>query len=610
MCGIVGYVGDREATDILFDGLKRLEYRGYDSAGIAVLNGGGIEIERAQGKLSELGKRIARHKPRGHIGIGHTRWATHGVPSERNAHPQRVGDVVVVHNGIIENFLDLRKDLIRKGCRFQSETDTEIFCHLIHEELKKTPEMKIAMARALAKVRGSYALVVLYAKKPKKLYIAKQGSPLVVGVGRKENWVASDIPALLPHTRDVLFLEDGEAGEISPEHVEIHGLEGRAVNRKTEHIEWDPVMAEKGGYKHFMLKEIFEQPRVVQDALMGRIQPESGRVVLKELSKILGEKGFAFKQVQIIACGTAGHAGMVGKYWLESFARIPTTVTLASEFRYADPILGKETLVVAISQSGETADTLAAARLAKERKAKVVAICNCVGSSLTRLAHATLYTHAGPEIGVASTKAFVAQLVVLYLLTLELAQRRRLLDHKEAVIKLEELRKVPQYMEKILRGAAAIKTVAEKCADASHFLFIARGPNYPLALEGALKLKEISYVHAEGFAAGELKHGPIAMIEEKTPVIVLNPASQTYEKVLGNIEECKSRGAYLIALGEEGDKSLREKSDAWLPIPKSKFSLTPILYAVPLQLFAYYIADLKGTDVDQPRNLAKSVTVE
>jgi len=610
MCGIVGYVGNREATDVLLDGLKRLEYRGYDSAGIAVLNGHGIEMKRAEGKLAELGKKIKKSKPQGHIGIGHTRWATHGIPSERNAHPHRVGDIVVVHNGIIENFSELRKQLAKKGCRFKSETDTEIFCHLINEELKKNKDLGKAIPKALEKVRGSYALVVLHAKTPDKLYVAKLGSPLVVGFGKKENLIASDVPAILPYTRDVIFLDDDEFACVTPNSIEIKNRKGKKIKKKKTHIDWNPLMAEKGGFKHFMLKEIYEQPRVVHDTIMGRIQPESGRLTLEGLSKLLGKKGFPFKQIAIIACGTSWHAGMVGKYWIESFAKIPTTVTLASEFRYADPLVGKDTLIIPISQSGETADTLAATKLAKEKKAKVLAICNVLGSSLSRESDAILYTHAGPEIGVASTKAFVAQLTVLYLITLELAYRRGKMGRTELIDKMAELRKVPQHMEKILKDAKVIKKVAMRCVKASHFLFIARGPNYPLALEGALKLKEISYVHAEGFAAGELKHGPIAMIDKGVPVIALIPRSETYEKVLSNVEEVKSRQAYVIAVGEKGDRLVEEKSDYHIPIPKSKFSMTPLLYAIPLQLFAYYIADHKGTNIDQPRNLAKSVTVE
>ncbi|MDO8527566.1 MAG: glutamine--fructose-6-phosphate transaminase (isomerizing) [Deltaproteobacteria bacterium] len=610
MCGIIGYIGNREATDVLIDGLKRLEYRGYDSAGIAVLNGHGIEVERAEGKLSHLEAKIHKHKPKGHIGIGHTRWATHGVPSERNAHPHHVEDVVVVHNGIIENYSQLRKELIQKGCHFKSETDTEIFCHLINEELKKTKEIQKAIANALKKVRGAYAIVVLYAKEPHKLYVAKLGSPLVLGFGKKENFVASDVPALLPYTREVAYLEDGEFAVVSDGSLNVVDSHGHPVTKKKTHIAWDALMAEKGGYKHFMLKEIFEQPRVVEQTIMGRIQLGSTQLTLEGIPKLFGATGFPFKQVAILACGTSWHAGMVAKYWFEQLARVPTTVHLASEFRYANPLIDSKTLVISISQSGETADTLAATQLAKQKKAKVLAICNVLGSSLTRASNATLYTHAGPEIGVASTKAFVSQMTVLYLLTLEMASRKKIMSKEELLTKMEEIRKLPQNLETVLQKADAIKKIAKECVNASHFLFIARGLQYPVALEGALKLKEISYVHAEGFAAGELKHGPIALVDKGVPVVALIPPSETYEKILSNVEEVKARGAFVIAVGEKGDEELEEKADAVIGLPKTVYSLTPILYAVPLQLFAYYIADFKGTDVDQPRNLAKSVTVE
>src|SRR3989338_8978960 len=610
MCGIIGYIGHREATDVLIDGLKRLEYRGYDSAGIAVLNGRGIEMERAEGKLAALQAKIKKSKPHGKIGIGHTRWATHGVPSERNAHPHRVGDVVVVHNGIIENHAELRKQLIKKGCQFRSETDTEIFCHLIHSELKKTDDVGKSIQKALEKVRGSFLFVFLFCKEPGKLYLAKLGSQLVVGLGKKENLVASDIPALLSYTRNVVPLEDGELALLTKNSFKILNGNGKSLSKRVNHITWTPLMAEKGGFKHFMLKEIYEQPRVVEETLMGRIQPDSGRLILEGVNKLFGKKGFPFKQIAIIACGTSWHAGLVGKYWIEKLARVPVSVNLASEFRYADPMIGRDTLVIPISQSGETADTLAATHLAKSKKAKVLAICNVLGSSLARTSDATLYTHAGPEIGVASTKAFVAQLTVLYLITLELAKRQGKLSKEALITQLTEIRKIPQHLTKLLKSAAHIKEIAESFVNASHFLFIARGPHFPVALEGALKLKEISYVHAEGFAAGELKHGPIALIDEGVPVVALVPKNETYEKILSNIEEVKARGAHVIAIGDATDRDLSEKVDDFIAIPKTDYLLTHLLYAVPLQLFAYYIADHKGTDVDQPRNLAKSVTVE
>ncbi|MBI5300193.1 MAG: glutamine--fructose-6-phosphate transaminase (isomerizing) [Deltaproteobacteria bacterium] len=619
MCGIIGYIGNREAVKVLIDGLKRLEYRGYDSAGVAVLNNGKIQIERAEGKLTCLEAKLKKFKSRagfacprsklaefaefklsGNIGIGHTRWATHGVPSERNAHPHRVGDVVVVHNGIIENYSELRKKLIQKGFRFLSETDTEVFCHLINEELKKQFDIQQAIRNALTKVRGSYALVVLHGQDPEHLYVARQSSPLVIGLGKGENFVASDVAAILPYTRDVIFLEEGELVTLSRE----------PIRRASQKITWDPLTAEKGGFKHFMLKEIFEQPRVVNDTLMGRIQPDSGVLTLEGIPKLFGRCGFPFQKVEIVACGTSYHAGLVGKYWLESMARVPVNVSLASEFRYATPVIDSKTLVIPISQSGETADTLAATTQAKKEKGNILAICNVLGSSLARLAHTTLYTHAGPEIGVASTKAFVSQLTVLYLLALEIAKRRGELDTNEVRKKMAELCKIPQHLESILKGAKIIKKVAKNCIRASHFLFIARGSNYPLALEGALKLKEISYVHAEGFAAGELKHGPIALVEKKIPVVALIPKGETYEKILSNVEEVKARGAFVIAICEAGDKHVSEAVDVIIPIPKTDPTQTPLLYTIPLQLFAYTIANEKGCDVDQPRNLAKSVTVE
>ena len=610
MCGIIGYIGPKEAADVLIDGLKRLEYRGYDSAGVAVLNSHGIEVERAEGKLSRLEEKLKKHKPHGHLGIGHTRWATHGVPSERNAHPHRVGDVVVVHNGIIENFEELRKELIKKGCRFKSETDTEIFCHLINEELKKTKDIAAAIRHALQKVRGSYALVVMYAKEPEKLFAAKSGSPLVLGFGEKENLVASDVPALLPYTKEVAYLEDGEFAVMDKGHFALFDKNGRRKEPQKSHIEWNPVMAEKAGFKHFMLKEIFEQPRVVEQTLMGRVQLGSGKLFLEGIDTLLGKTGFHYKKIDIIACGTSYHAGLVGKYWLEQLARVPVSVSLASEFRYAEPLVDKNTLVISIAQWAEATDTLAAAKMAKEMKAKVLGICNVLGSSLSRLSDITLYTHAGPEIGVASTKAFTSQLVVLYLITLEIAKRQGEISKTDLVKKLNELRSAPQYLEKILDNAEEIKKIALRVKDASHFLFIARGPHYPLALEGALKLKEIAYVHAEGFAAGELKHGPIALVDKGVPVVALVPHSDTYEKVLSNVEEVKTRGAFVIAEGEVGDQHLLEQVDAVIPVPKTVYSITPLLYILPLQLFAYYIADAKGCDVDMPRNLAKSVTVE
>jgi len=610
MCGIVGYLGHREATQVLLDGLKRLEYRGYDSSGVAVLNGKGVQIERAEGKLGALEAKLGHRPLLGHIGIGHTRWATHGIPSERNAHPHRMGPICVVHNGIIENHSDLRKELIQKGCRFKSETDTEVFCHLIHQELKKNPYTFEAVRNALAQVRGSYALVVLNEKDPERLFLARLGSPLVVGFGEEENWVASDIPALLPYTRRVVFLEDGETAILTRRGLQTLNAEGQPVEKIPQEITWDAEVAEKGGFKHFMLKEIFEQPHVVEDTLASRIDPDSGQVYIEELTPFFRGRKFPYDYVTIVACGTSWHAGLVAKYWLESLAGLPTQVDLASEFRYRDPLINSKTLVIAVSQSGETADTLAAMRLAKQKGAGTLAICNVVGSSLARESDAVLYTHAGPEIGVASTKAFVAQLTALLLFSLRLGQNRKGKETKELYLLANELRRLPKLLEKVLKQSEKIKKVAQDCVNAPHFFFIARGPHFPVALEGALKLKEISYLHAEGFAAGELKHGPIALIDKGSPVVTLVPQNEIYEKVLSNVSEVKARGAWVIGVGDNGDKKLEAQVDCYLSIPKIHELLSPILYVVPLQLFAYYIADLKGTDVDRPRNLAKSVTVE
>ena len=610
MCGIVGYLGEREAVPVLLDGLKRLEYRGYDSSGVAVLNGHGIKIERAEGKINALENKLVSNVLQGCIGIGHTRWATHGVPSVRNAHPHRVAEIVVVHNGIIENYSELRKKLTQEGCKFKSETDTEVFCHLIHQEFQKTKDTLVALRNSLEKVRGSYGLVVLNEKDPEHLYLARLGSPLVVGFGDKENFVASDIPAILPYTRRMTYLEDGEVGMLSRRELIVLDAAGLRVDKKIEEITWDAVQAEKGGYKHFMLKEIFEQPHVVEDALAGRLDVEQGTVLLEELVPLLKKNHLSFENISIVACGTSWHAGLIARYWLEGLARISTKIDLASEFRYRNPLVNDKTLIIGISQSGETADTLAAMRLAKEKGAKVLAICNVVGSSMAREADAVLYTHAGPEIGVASTKAFVAQLTALFLTALFCAQKLDRVDGETSTLFTEELRKLPKLIKALLQQHQKIRNIVEQLAPQPHFLFIARGPHYPIALEGALKLKEISYVYAEGFAAGELKHGPIALIDKGVPVFALAPQNETYEKILSNIAEVKARGAWVVGLGDNGDAQLSAQVVNYISVPKIHPLLSPILYAVPLQLFAYYLADFKGTDVDQPRNLAKSVTVE
>lgn len=611
MCGIIGYVGERDATAVILDGLKRLEYRGYDSAGIAVIGDAGLDVQRTQGKLDQLERLVAANPMSGKIGIGHTRWATHGRPTEANAHPHRSGDVVVVHNGIIENYMELRAFLSGKEYVFTSETDTEVICHLIAYFQQSTKiTMLEAIRQTIARLSGSYALVIMNARERDALYIVKRGSPLVVGGGRGEGLVASDIPALLPYTRDMMFLEDGDHGVLTAKGLDLYSEDMRKVQRKLEHIPWTPLMAERGGYKHFMLKEIFEQPQAVEDTMIGRIEQSKGEIVLEETESLFDGRRPLFKRINIVACGTSHHAGMVGKYIIEALTRIPTTVDFASEFRYREPLIDNDSLVLTISQSGETADTLAAQTLAMEMGAKILAICNVVASSIARHAGATLYTRAGPEIGVASTKAFTAQLIALYLFALNLAARIGKIGSSLLSERIAEMIRLPRLMKGMLSKSYEIRRVAEDISDATHVLFIARGANFPIALEGALKLKEISYVHAEGFAAGELKHGPIALVDHGVPVVAIAPRDATYEKLLSNIEEVRARGAKIIALATEGDEIIGGKAQAVIWLPKTSPYLTPILAAIPLQLLAYYVADHKGTDVDQPRNLAKSVTVE
>ncbi len=610
MCGIIGYVGKSEATPILMDGLKRLEYRGYDSAGIAVAGPEGVTIERVEGKLAGLERLLAEKPVHGTTGIGHTRWATHGRPTETNAHPHRSGDIIIVHNGIIENYIELKKFLVGEGFEFTSETDTEVICHLIAYHCRKGDTTFRALARVREELHGSYALVVMNAREQGVLYFAKRGSPLVAGGGEKENLVASDIPALLPYTRDMIFLEDGDYGLIRENGIELYGADGKRIERKPQRIPWNALMAERGGYKHFMQKEIFEQPTVMLDVLAGRIQKDRGAITLEELDFLFDGSKLVFDRVSIIACGTSYHAGLVGKYLIESLARVPASVDLASEFRYREPLIDDRTLIIPISQSGETADTLAAQVMAREHGAKVVAICNVVGSSISRAANASIYTHAGPEIGVASTKAFTAQLAALYLLALYLAEKKGMADRKTMAARIDELLTLPRLMKNVLNCADHIREIAEEISDATHVLFIGRGANYPVALEGALKLKEISYMHAEGFAAGELKHGPIALIDHGVPVVAVAPRDAMRQKVLSNIEEVRARGAAVISVMTEGDAELAERSKYTIEIPEASWCITPILTALPMQLLAYYVADHKGTDVDQPRNLAKSVTVE
>jgi len=610
MCGIMGYIGEQDVITVIVDGLKRLEYRGYDSAGIAYLKNGEIQVRRSEGKLRNLESLLRGESTDSGIGIGHTRWATHGRPSEENAHPHRSGDTVIVHNGIIENYLPLKKALIEEGVAFTSETDTEVMAHLIEKSLKEQGgDLVKAVRSALKKVSGAFALGIMNKNDPDKIIAVKMASPLVLGLGSGENFLASDIPAILNHTRKVIFLDDGEMAVLTREGVTVTTLEGKPVDKEIQHITWSAVMAEKGGYKHFMQKEIFEQPRAILDTFRGRIGRESGEVFFEQFD-ISPEEAKKIRKIVMIACGTSYHAALVGKFMVEEMARIPVEVDIASEFRYRDPLVDEKTLLVCISQSGETADTLAALREAKAKGARTLGICNVLGSSITREAEWVLYTHAGPEIGVASTKAFTTQLVALYLFSLYLARTLDRISAADSVSLMEDLTHLPHQVEKVLEAEDTIRNLAKIYADRTDFLYLGRGIHYPIALEGALKLKEISYIHAEGYPAGEMKHGPIALIDEKMPVVCLLPRDKVFEKALGNIEEVKARSGIVIALVTGKEPEVRQKADHVIEVPNSNHYLTPVLMTVPLQLLAYHIAVLRGTDVDQPRNLAKSVTVE
>jgi glucosamine--fructose-6-phosphate aminotransferase (isomerizing) len=608
MCGIVGYIGPKAASDILVNGLRRLEYRGYDSAGVAIINGTGIQLRRSPGKLSVLEGILKKEPIAGTIGLGHTRWATHGRPSEENAHPHTCckNKIVVVHNGIIENYVDLKKQLIAKGHQFKSQTDTEVLAHLVEDAYQG--DIAKAVQAALKQVHGSYAIGVLSADDPTRFIAARKDSPLVLGLGDKETFLASDVPALLPYTRRVIFLEDGDIAELTQEGIHIFDLEGRPLKRETKTVEWDTLMAEKGGYRHFMLKEIFEQPNTVRDTFRSRISLEEGRVDLEDTLPSEVTKGF--HRVCIIACGTSYHAGLVSRYWFEEIAGIPCDVEIASEYRYRRHDKEPGTLVVAISQSGETADTLAALRLSKTKGLTTLAICNAVGSTITRDAAYSLLTHCGPEIGVASTKAFTGQLTALFLLSLYIAQCRKTGTAETFRPHLKALSHLPVAISSVLDGAAAVEKVAHKLSKKHDFLYLGRHLNYPIALEGALKLKEISYIHAEGYPAGEMKHGPIALIDENMPVVAIVTKSGVRDKMLSNIEEVKARGGLVIAVATENDADIAKKADFTFPVPDVDELLVPLVSIIPLQLLAYYIAVLRGCDVDQPRNLAKSVTVE
>ncbi|HET8578375.1 MAG TPA: glutamine--fructose-6-phosphate transaminase (isomerizing) [Methylomirabilota bacterium] len=612
MCGIVGYIGERSAVEIILEGLKRLEYRGYDSAGVAVVGPEGLQIRRAAGRIKVL-EGLLRDRPlQGTVGIGHTRWATHGRPTDENAHPHTdgSGNLVVVHNGIIENYLPIKERLQADGHKFSSDTDTEVIAHLIERHLRDTPRLDEAVRRALGELAGSYAIAVLHRNMPDRLIAAKQGAgSVVVGLGQGETFLASDIPAILSHTRDVVVLEDEDVAVVTRHGVEISTLDGAPVQRTPSRILWDPILAEKGGYRHFMLKEIFEQPRAAADTMRGRVQLEGGTVVLPDV-QLDPEVVQQLHRVVLVACGTSYHAAIVGRFMLERLAGIPAEVDLGSEFRYRDAVLGPDTLVVALSQSGETADTLGAVKAARLKGAPIVGVTNVVGSALSREATGVLYTHAGPEIGVASSKTFTATLVACHLLALWLGRRRGTLLAEDCKKHIQGLLELPRLMERTLELEAAVSELARDLARYKNFLFLGRGIQYPIALEGALKLKELSYVHAEGYPAGEMKHGPIALIDETMPVIALAPRDGSRDRMMSNIEEVRARDGRVIAFGHEGDRELAAKADAMIAVPASADLLAPMLMAIPLQLLAYHVAVRLGRDVDQPRNLAKSVTVE
>jgi len=612
MCGIVGYIGSQGAMGIILDGLKRLEYRGYDSAGIAVIADGVLQVRRSVGKLRNLEAMLRDRPVDGAVGLGHTRWATHGRPSEENAHPHTdcTGSIVVVHNGILENYLPIKSALVAEGHTFKSETDTEVLAHLVERYWSGGGGLGEAVRRALAEVRGAYAIGVLSDREPDVLVAAKTGAGgVVIGLGQDEYFVASDIPAILAHTRDVVVLEDDEMAVVSRSGVQLSTLSGRPVERRVIRIVWDPIMAEKGGYRHFMLKEIYEQPRAITDTFRGRISPETGDCFLPDLN-LTADELRAFTRVVLVACGTSYHAGLVGRHLIERLAGVPAEVDLGSEFRYRDPLVGPDTLVVAVSQSGETADTLGAVKIARAKAAPVVAICNVVGSALGREAHGAIYTHAGPEIGVASTKTFTATMTALYLLALHLGRVRGRVSPEAGRARLQELLEIPRLVEATLAQEEGVADLARRLFQHRDFLYLGRGIHHPIALEGALKLKELSYIHAEGYAGGEMKHGPIALIDEAMPVVALVPRDRNYDRMLANIEEVRARDGVVIALAHEGDEAIRLKVAHVLTVPPAAELLSPLLLTVPLQLLAYHVAVRRGCDVDQPRNLAKSVTVE
>ena len=611
MCGIIGYVGTRDVVPVLIGGLKKLEYRGYDSAGVAVVGNDGVDIVRAEGKLSNLEGKLADNALKGTFGMGHTRWATHGKPNENNAHPHRdcSGNVVVIHNGIIENFLSLKDRLRKAGHEFKSETDTEVVAHLIEENRKGGVRFVDAVKKTLKELDGHFALVMIAADEPGTIVAAKQGPPLVVGLGEGENIVASDVAPLLAYTRNIIYLEDGEYAIVDAQKVEVFDKDDAKIEREPKRITWDAVMAEKEGYKHYMLKEIHEQPRAVRDTFTGRMFEESGEIYFNDL-EITKEQWAKINRVHIVACGTSWHSGLVGKFLIEAAGNLPVEVDYGSEYRYRNPIVDESTLVIGVTQSGETADTIAAMQEAKGKGARLISICNVIGSAATRMSDGVIYTNAGPEIGVASTKAFTTQLTAFYLLSLYIRQLRG--ESPDAIRKaMHELSLIPHKIEHMLKTQEKkIEQLANKYHRAQDFLFLGRGVHYPIALEGALKLKEISYIHAEGYPAGEMKHGPIALIDENLPIVAIATRTAVYEKVVSNLQETKARDGILISIIDEGDQEMKDMSDDFIEVPATIEALQPILTVVPTQLLAYYIALRRGADVDQPRNLAKSVTVE
>lgn len=608
MCGIVGYIGEKNSTQILMEGLRKLEYRGYDSAGLAIFNGSDINLIRRCGHLEELENAVNEGLPQGNLGIGHTRWATHGKPCEKNAHPHLdcTGKIALVHNGIIENYLVLRESLESRGHTFRSETDTEVIVHLVEESYDG--DLVLSVRKAVRELEGSFAIAVISIDNPDLIVAARVDSPLILGLGEEEYFVASDIPAILSRTRKVLLVENEEIAKVTRNGIELTTFEGSPVTREIFEVKWDAEAAEKGGYEDFMLKEIFEQPVAIRETLRGRVTPDNN-IIPDEIS-LTEEEIKNLNKVFIIACGTSFHAGLVAKYAIEKWARLPVETEISSEFRYRDPVVDSKTLVIAITQSGETADTLAGLRRAKKDGAKVITVSNVVGSSATREADGVFYTHAGPEIGVAATKTLTAQMAALYILALFLAQVRGKLSADEVRAIVDELQKLPDKVSKVLFDTSCIKENAERLANYHNFLFLGRSVGYPVALEGALKLKEISYIHAEGYPAGEMKHGPIALINDSLPVVVVANKGHVHEKVISNIEEVKARGATVIAVATEGDGEIARHADLIFYVPEAPEMLSAALTVVPLQLLAYYIAKLRGCDVDQPRNLAKSVTVE